>query len=209
MSATRDANEFIPTRQTLLSRLKDWNDHDSWKDFFDTYWKLIYSTAIKSGLTDAEAQEVVQETILSVSKAMPGFQYDPALGSFKTWLMRLTRWRIADQLRKRKPGGLSGPRLETARTDIIERIPDPAAPFPDQLWDEDWEKNIMDTAIERVKARVDPKQYQIFDLYVLQNWPVKKITNLLKVHAGWVYLVKHRIAASIKKEIRRLRTKMP
>jgi len=58
----------IPTRQSLLGRLKDWNDQESWQVFFDTYWRLIYNTAMKAGLNDAEAQDVVQETILSVSK---------------------------------------------------------------------------------------------------------------------------------------------
>ena len=61
------ANEFIPTRRSLLSRLKNWNDQASWQDFFDTYWKLIYSVARQSGLHDAEAQDVLQEVLLVVA----------------------------------------------------------------------------------------------------------------------------------------------
>jgi len=57
--------------------------------------------AIKAGLNDAEAQEVVQETIVAVAKQM-GFKYDPKIGSFKGWLLHLTRWRIADKMRKRR-----------------------------------------------------------------------------------------------------------
>ncbi len=33
--------EFIPTRYSLLSRLQNWDDQESWKDFFDTFWLLI------------------------------------------------------------------------------------------------------------------------------------------------------------------------
>src|SRR6185295_19341664 len=105
MILVNDRAEFIPTRQSLLSRLKDWGDQESWKEFFDTYWKLIYSAALKSGLTDAEAQDVVQETVLSVAKKMPDFTYDPAVGSFKRWLLQLTGWRIYRQLQKRLPVG--------------------------------------------------------------------------------------------------------
>src|SRR5436190_12630360 len=94
--------EIIPTRQSLLDRLKDWHDDSSWKDFFDTYWSLIYGVARKAGLSDAEAQDVVQETIISVARQMPDFRYDPALGSFKAWLMRLARWRITDHFRKKQ-----------------------------------------------------------------------------------------------------------
>ncbi|MBM3833633.1 MAG: sigma-70 family RNA polymerase sigma factor [Verrucomicrobia bacterium] len=63
-------DEFIPTRRSLLSRLKDWDDQESWKEFFNTYWKLIYGVAIKSGLTDAEAPDVVQDAIISIAKKM-------------------------------------------------------------------------------------------------------------------------------------------
>src|SRR6266511_1622694 len=97
------ADELIPTRQSLLSRLKNSEDQTSWQDFFDTYWKLIYGVAIKAGLTDAEAQDAVQETVLAVSKHIGQFKYDPAKCSFKTWLLLLTRQRIARQFQKRPP----------------------------------------------------------------------------------------------------------
>ena len=74
----------------------------AWKDFFDTHWKLIYGVAIKAGLNDAEAQEVVQETIIAAAKQMEGFKYDPKIGSFKGWLLHQTRFRIADKMRKRR-----------------------------------------------------------------------------------------------------------
>src|SRR5262245_53197599 len=93
---------WLPTRRTLLSRLKDWNDQASWREFFNTYWRFIYSVAIQAGLTDAEAQDVVQETVITVAKQMPGFKYDRAKGSFKNWLQKTTHWRIQDHLRKRQ-----------------------------------------------------------------------------------------------------------
>src|SRR5580658_9537688 len=85
MSATAEANG-IPTRRSLLSRLKNWNDNESWRVFFYTYWRLIYNTAVRAGLNDAQAQDVVQETIISVLKSIPSFQYDPSKGTFKGWL---------------------------------------------------------------------------------------------------------------------------
>src|SRR5258708_3668503 len=161
-------DELIPTRRSLLSRLKDWDDQDSWKEFFDTYWKLVYGVAIKSGLNDAEAQDVVQETVLSVAKKMHQFKYDPATGSFKNWLLLITRRRIADHLRKayREPPKHESPPRDTARTSTVEKIPDPAGLDIEIIWDEEWRKNLLDAAIERVRRQVDPKQFQIFDSYV-------------------------------------------
>ena len=38
-----DSGDSLRTRQSLLTRLKDWDDHASWREFVNTYWKLIYS----------------------------------------------------------------------------------------------------------------------------------------------------------------------
>src|SRR5258707_15062717 len=95
---------LLATRRSLVDRLANWDDRKHWQEFFDAYWKLIYSAARKSGLTDAEAQEVVQETVITVAKKIGKLRYDPAAGSFKGWLLHITRWRIADQFRKRQPG---------------------------------------------------------------------------------------------------------
>src|SRR5882762_6651756 len=124
----RNPEHFIPTRRSLLNRLKNWDDQESWKDFFDTYWRLIYSVAVKAGLTQAEAQDVVQETVICVAKDIHKFRRDRALGSFKGWLRNITRWRIADQLRKRTPGReheSAGSRA-TVSNSPIEDIADPA-----------------------------------------------------------------------------------
>src|SRR5687767_10386730 len=121
-----NVNELIPTRRSLISRLKNWDDQASWNDFFQTYWQLIYGVAIKSGLTDAEAQEVVQETVILVAKKMPDFKYDPSLGSFKGWLLNTTRWRITDQLRKRKRQGVRTFQHGDTGTAPMDRVEDPS-----------------------------------------------------------------------------------
>jgi DNA-directed RNA polymerase specialized sigma24 family protein len=69
--------DSIATRQSLLARLKDVEDQESWRDFFETYWEPIYRVALKHGLNDADAQELVQETVISVARKIEGFVYDP------------------------------------------------------------------------------------------------------------------------------------
>jgi len=88
------------TRSTLLTRLRDHDDRESWRAFFDRYWQLLYNVARRSGLDEAASEDVVQETVIVVAKAMPTFQYDRNRGSFKQWLLRIVRRRIVDQLRK-------------------------------------------------------------------------------------------------------------
>ncbi len=205
----------ILTRHSLINRLKDWGDQTSWQDFFDIYWELIYNVAIKAGLSDTEAQEVVQETIIGVARKIGEFKSDPAQGSFSAWLMQLTRWRIADQWRKRGKVGqasrLSGagetPALrsdETGSTGPMERVPDPAGIPLDAVWQEEWEKHLMAAALERVKCQVSPRQFQMFDLHVRQELSVADTARTLQASLASVYMAKHRVARLVKKELARL-----
>jgi len=195
------------TRPTLIRRLKDWQDQNSWQEFYDTYWRLIYGVSLKSGMTDEEAQDVVQETMLAVAKHMPTFTYDPKLGSFKTWLLNMTRWRIQDQFRKRRTVDVTPPKTEDSdpnQTSFINRVPDPASQHFDAVWELEWQQNLLAAALDRVKCHVDPLKYQIFDLYVNKGLMPEEVARSCGISVDEVYLAKHRITKSIKSEVERL-----
>jgi RNA polymerase sigma factor (sigma-70 family) len=199
--------ELIPTRATLIEKLKNWQSQTSWREFFDTYWQLIYCVARKAGLTNVEAQDVVQETLMSVAKHIPTFKYDPALGSFKAWLLNMARWRIIDQLRKRGPLSrqhLHGADSVGSGTATVDALPDPAGAELDKLWEEEWRNNLLDAAFDKVKQRLDPEKYQLFDCYINKGWTPAKVSAVFGVSIDQVYLAKHRITHMIKEEVARL-----
>ena len=139
--------DSLPTRHSLLSRLRDCGDQSGWREFFDRYWQLIYNVTRKSGLADAEAQDVVQETFIYLSRRMPNFRYDPARGSFKSWLRVVTRSRIS--VSRRKAGTEPRIREPLSSSDdeaAWEAIPDPAADALDEIWQREWEENLMGTS---------------------------------------------------------------
>jgi RNA polymerase sigma-70 factor (ECF subfamily) len=203
----------LQTRRSLLSRIKDWQDRESWQQFYDTYSNLIYGVALAAGLSHQEAEEVLQETVLTVAKKLrangvekPAFTYDPELGSFKSWLLHTTRWRITDQFRKRVPLFRKAANYDspTDRTPTEAQIPDPSANGLEANWDQEWKQTLQEAALERVKRTVKAKHYQVFDLYVLKRWPVEKVARILGLNAGQVFVAKHRILALVKKEVKRL-----
>ena len=202
-------SDSLATHASLLERLKDLDDQGGWEEFYTTYRKLIFSFALKHGLTGTEAEEVVQETIVTVARNMPEFRYDPKRCSFKTWLFNLTLWRIQDQLRKRHPEETSMHRKpgETDRTSTVERVPGPEGERLTALWEEEWKKDLFERALERVKGRVAEKQFQMFDLNALQEWSAREVARSLGVSLGRVYVTKHRVAALLRKEIQRLESK--
>ncbi len=210
MASNLDMDNRIPTRGSLLRRLKDPDDQESWNDFSRIYRGLVYGVARQAALTDSEAQDVVQETFISVVKTIREFKYDPAIGSFKSWLRHTTKWKIADRYRRRiKEAAIAGGHTRaTARTSTVERIPDPARLKLEDIWDAEWEKCVLNAALEKVRPQVKASHYQLFDLYAIKGWPVQKVALTLDVNVGQVYLAKHRISALLKKEIKSLENRL-
>ena len=207
----------LETRPSLLKRLQTGDDPQSWQEFYRIYGGLIRFFATKAGLTPDEAEEVVQETAIGVARRLPEFVYDPKVCRFKTWLLNLTRWRIQNQLRKRGPSGAvagnpstAGGRPPAGRGDdgtgtgTINRIADPSVPEFGAEWDAEWEKNLVTQAMDQVRSKIEERQFQIFDLYVMKGWPPGEVAKTLGISIARVYLTKHRVAALVKKEVRRL-----
>ncbi len=208
----RQEGDSLATRHSLLHRLGNKEDQGSWDEFFETYWSLIYQMARRAGLNDADAQDVVQETVLSVVRKMEGFVYDPQRGSFKAWLRQLTRWRILDQLeRKRREEARRHHRFPTPedpRTATVERIPDPSAEDLVTDWDHAWEQNLLQVALERTKQRVSPSVYRIYDCCVHQDMSASRVSRLLKVNIARVYLARHRVERIVREELERLKRRI-
>jgi RNA polymerase sigma-70 factor (ECF subfamily) len=202
-------DELIATRTTLLARLKDWGDDSSWQEFFDIYSQLIRNVALKSGLTRAEAEDVVQETMVAAAKHIPAFKYDRKLGSFRHWLLNMSRWRISDQFRRRKKLTTQLPDDLADETGQSSALVDEKTLDIDEFWETEWQKTLFDAAINKVKTSQDSEKYQIFDFLVNKQWSPEKVSKSFGISVNQVYLAKHRITELIKKEVERLKEKQP
>ncbi|HOY59359.1 MAG TPA: sigma-70 family RNA polymerase sigma factor [Verrucomicrobiota bacterium] len=206
-AAAMHEDDLFPTRRSLLSRLKNWDDQESWRDFFNTYWRLIYTAGRRAGLSESESEDLVQDTIVAVAKRMHDFKYDPATCAFKTWLRVLTQRGIANRYRKRgrEVATVALPSRDDTSTEPIEALPDPAGLEPDPRWDEEWERNLLRAAIDRVQQRVAPVTFQVYDYHVLQGQTVTQTCKALGVSAGKVYMAKLRVGKMLKREVGELR----
>jgi RNA polymerase sigma-70 factor (ECF subfamily) len=163
--------------------------------------------ASKSGLTHPESQEVVQETVLAVSRKIGEFRADPAAGSFKSWLFTLIRWRITDQFRKRARAGelrhhkSAKPDPDEVTTATEERVPDPTNAL-EALWEDEWRQNVLESALEKLKTQVNPKHYQIFYQLTIKQQPSAAVARTLGVSVAQVYLVRHRLTRLFKQAMK-------
>lgn len=204
---TDPTDSLLPTRSSLLSRLRHASDAASWQHFFDNYGKLIYQFCRRAGLDGQEAEEVTQETIVAVSQELPKFKFDRSKGSFKGWLWRVTRNHVADFLKKKYREGARRAILpeakpgETGGMDLFAATGDE----PDALWEEEWKANLLERALKRVRSQVSARSFQIFHLSSVKGWSVDQIKEALRMGRAQIYLARHRVGRLVKKEIEDLR----
>jgi RNA polymerase sigma factor (sigma-70 family) len=184
---------FLATRRSLVQRLSNLEDQRTWQEFFETYWRLIYAVARKAGLNAFEAEEAVQETIISVVRKIPDFKYNPNVGTFRGWLLTLARWRITDQFRKRR----LQESIDLESTSIEQ-------PWFTETWNQEWEAHLLTASLERLKQKTNLAQFQVFDCYVIKGWSARKVAKELQVSVGSVYLAKNRLLPILKEIMARV-----
>lgn len=209
-TSSDDPVSTLRTRATLLARVRNWEDAASWQEFDRLYRRLICGVAMKAGLQPAEAEDVAQEVFRCVAETIHQFEPQPGPGKFRGWLLRLTRWRIADAFNRRGKGsgraGADSGDATSTRTPTIERIPDPAN--HEAEFELEWRRHLVDAACARIARRVKTRHFQAFDLYVRQQWPVLKVAAELRMNPTTVYLVGFRLKRQLKAEVERLRAQL-
>ncbi len=202
--------DVLPTRESLLQRLKNWDDDASWNDFKRIYFRFLHCIARKSGLTETEADDVVQETMISVAKSMPGFNYDPSAGSFRSWLALIVRRRVADCIRKQhyQANGVVVPKEQHIDTTAFANQPAANSCPLEAQWQEEWTHSVLEVATTKVKGRVRNLQYQMYHLHVLKGLPVAEVKKLLGVKFPQVYFATYKVGRLMRQEIKRLQREL-
>jgi RNA polymerase sigma-70 factor (ECF subfamily) len=197
------------TRPSLLFRVREWRDSASWEEFHRLYRRLIYGRARRAGLSHADAEDVAQDVFKRVAETIREFDTNPERGSFRGWLMKLTHWRIADKFKSRQEfSAAAGGLCEHGNVpeSQVENVPEPTA--DEDEWDREWQHHLLAAASERLARQVKPLHFQVFDLYVLQQWPLLRVTRELRVSPASVYVIGHRLKARLKAEVEKLQKQL-
>ena len=155
------------------------------------------SFARKCGLSPSDAEDVLQEVVLKVFRAMPTMTYDRAKGTFRAYLRTITQRQVVNYLKKaaRYVGHESNSRADGNGHRPLD---DPTSEKAEELWERDWRRNLVLTCLDRVRREVEPKTYQAFELYALQEWPVRDVATFLRISTSSVYTAKSRISQRLR-----------
>lgn len=182
------------TRKSLLLRLRDTADQDAWSDFVNLYAPLVHAYCIKRGMQDADAADTAQEVLSSVSKAMPGFDYDPQKGSFRGWLFQITR----NQLIKTYQQQSKTPKAtgDTAFHQTLEQHPDAADEM--EAWEREYQQHAFRWAAQKIEPEFKSTTWKAFWMVAVEFVPASRVAADLGISVGAVYIAKSRVTSRLR-----------
>jgi RNA polymerase sigma factor (sigma-70 family) len=186
------------TQPSLLVRLRDQKDDRAWAEFLDIYGPLVHQLARRKGLQEADAQDLVQDVFRAVARAIERYDPDPARGSFRGWLSRITANLIINLLASRKRHARG-----TGDTDMQRRLEqEPDLPAEESaLFEAEYRRRLLAWAAERARGSFSEAIWQAFWRTGVEGRPAKEVALALGMTVGTVYQYKSRVVARIRREI--------
>jgi RNA polymerase sigma-70 factor (ECF subfamily) len=178
------------THISLLARLTEGQDQTAWAEFSERYEELIRSFARRRGLAAADQDDVVQDVMLALTKSMPGFEYDPAKGKFRSYLKTVVMRAIS---RRWCQNAAPGPLVQAESAAGVV----PAADDAEETWEAEWRQYHLRTALREVRAQFNQTDLAAFDLYGRQGRSAPETAQTLGLSLDQVYQAKSRILSAL------------
>ena len=181
------------TRVTLLNRLRDGKDTAAWAEFCSIYERAIYRVALRFGLQDADAREVSQEVLLTVSKKISVFDLSTN-GSFRAWLAKVARNATLDLIRKNQRR-----RFATGDSEFQRNLGqlDVAADDP-SIFDFEAKREQFLWAAEKIQGSIAESTWNAFWQTSIEGKTAEETAQNLGMSVGAVYVARCRTLAKIK-----------
>lgn len=189
------SREFMDTRASLLARLGDGGGESHWREFFDLYAPVVYRVARTRGLDRHDAEDVVQQVMVSVIGHIGSFEYSRDRGRFRGWIQRVAENKIIDLRRRRARSRSEAPLRPEEEGD---------EPSPESLWDEQWGRQDLRYCLSLVEADVSPRRMEAFRLYVLRGLSAAETARRLSMSVGHVYVVRRYVLGLVRKRLLQL-----
>jgi RNA polymerase sigma factor (sigma-70 family) len=185
----------LRTRPSLLMRIRDRNDAESWRTFVMIYAPLVYRYACRHGLQDADAADLSQEVMEKVARAIRSFEYQRAKGLFRNWLLTITRRRLAEFHQKvaRRPEQSIGLSELDGLSEDADR--------PDADWNQDFSDRVLQVALDRSRPSFEPMTWRAFESVWIENRSAAETADALSLNIDLVYYSKARVLKRLKEEV--------
>ncbi len=179
------------THATLLARLGGVEDSGrAWGEFLDRYGELMRGFCRRHDLQPSDQDDVLQDVLLSLSRAMPGFRYDPAIGKFRSYLKTVVLHAIYKKLCQRKPGVALDDVGSVAAAEAATAGGDPAT---DATWEQEWRRHHLRQAMRVIEAEFSARDRGVFERYAVAGEAVERVAAESGLTVDALYQIKSRV----------------
>jgi RNA polymerase sigma factor (sigma-70 family) len=183
----------METKPSLLVRLRDPLDAESWRTFMELYAPLVYRYGRRRALQDADAADLTQEVMGEVARDIRSFHYQPERGRFRDWLLTIARRRLIRFQSRRARHPLAS---------LGSELPEPTgADEPDPDWNEAFNARVLDVALRRIRPRFEASSWRVFERVWLEHRPAAEAADELSMSIEAVYMAKSRILRRLEEEV--------
>ena len=184
------------TRSSILSALRDPAAQTAWGRFFDTYAGFIYGIARGEGLSEADADETVQNVMLELARGGAAAHYDKSLGPFRGWLGRLSLWRARNlrlrNLRRENAHEAAGEAEKAEKAAVPAQTIDKEL---EQAIEDEWMRAVTNAALDRLRAEINPAHFQAYYANVIEKMDAEAVSRLCGVTPNNLYQIRRRVGA--------------
>ncbi|MEM6468940.1 MAG: sigma-70 family RNA polymerase sigma factor [Planctomycetota bacterium] len=187
------------TRASLLGRLNNHTDDQAWSDFVEIYGPLIYRYGRRRGLQDADAADLAQDVLREIAGSIERFDYDPAVGRFRSWLFLITRRVLGRRLKaKKRILGNSG---DGEGFVALDELPDRDA---EDVWDVEYRRHLFRLACDHIQDEFATSTWAAFNLTAVEAIKPADAASTLGMSVGAVYVSKNRVLKRLREYVSRI-----
>jgi len=181
--------------------LKDRSDDDAWGQFVELYGPMMFRFVRSRGLQDADAADLVQEVLRRVGDSVGRLDYAKEKGGFRAWLFTITRNCLNTHFEQKKRIQPTG--NDTAQLELLQQVPNENETLT-QLWELEYQRQLMSRAIEIVKPTIEPKTWSAFEMTAIQELTAEQAGEKIRMSRGAVYVARSRVTAKLRAEVERM-----
>jgi len=184
----------------LLDRLQSHNDPEAWQRLLAVYQPWLRGWLSRYRLQPADVDDLVQNTLTVVHKALPAFQHNGQQGAFRTWLRTILINQVRHFLRtQRQRQSLDAGALPHE----LEQLQDPRSEAS-RRWDAEHDQQLVRRLLAAVRSEFQPRTWEVFRMLMLEDRPAAEVAQHFQMERTAVYVAKARVLARLRQELRGL-----
>lgn len=185
------------TSLTLLERLQQRPDPETWQRLLDIYAPLIGRWLDRTPLQHADHEDLIQEVLKIIVQKLPEFQRRRE-GSFRAWLRVVTANRLKEHWRSEKyrPQSMG----DTDFLKKLQELEDPHSALA-QAWDTEHDRHVVRRLLELIGPQFESATLEAFRRVVLEGQKPAQVAANLNISINAVLLAKSRILRQLRREM--------